>query len=146
MTGLAQLRACCERMESQIQEQSGLSEAQCGVLFCMPDVEAITTGELCVEAGLSPSRGGRIVEELVQLGLVERQTGGRDRRIANLVLSGHGRKIKGRLDSLLQACERDVASRLSSSELEIVRSGLALLTRAMTDDSTPLTKGSASHE
>jgi len=131
MAGMTMLRSCCERMEQQVREQAGLTEAQCWLLTCMPADEPVSTGQVCVDAGLSPSRGGRIVEELVKSGLLARRPDPADRRVARVGLTERGRAIKRQVDEMLQACEAEVVSRLAPTELATVETGLALLLRAL---------------
>lgn len=131
VSAITGLRLCCERMERQVQEQAALSAAQCAMLSAMPAEGGVQTGELCRAVGLSPSRGGRVIEELAQLGLVERQADPADRRAARLGLTAAGSELKRRLDALIATCEQRIASRLSDEELETVKAGLALLIRVM---------------
>ncbi len=128
---MTRLRACCDRMERQVRAEAGLSEAQCALLVALPPDRPIAIGDLCHDISLSPSRGGRIVEELVGRGLVARQPDPHDRRVARIALTEAGRAVRTKLDGLLAGCEQAVVSRLKPKELAIVRTGLSLLVRAM---------------
>jgi len=131
MASMSWLRACCERMERKIQDELGLTEAQCTFIGAMPAERSLNTGELCRTVGLSPSRGSRVIEDLVKRGLLARQADTDDRRIALVSLTTEGQRLKERIEALFQQCERAITRQLSPEELATVHAGLALLARVM---------------
>jgi DNA-binding MarR family transcriptional regulator len=131
LDSLTRLRACCETIELGVRTEAELTEAQSTLLAGMPETGEITTGELCTKVGYSPSRGGRVIEELVTRGLIHRRQDAGDRRVSQVSLSPGGRHLQDRLTTLLQACERDVLSELDPAQLDTVQTGLALLDAAL---------------
>ena len=118
-------------MERKIQEEAGLSEAQCSFLAAIPADRPINAGDLCRAVNLSPSRGSRVIEDMVQRGLVSRQADPVDRRVALVTLNPEGLRLKNQVEALLQTCEAALSTKLSDGEMAAVREGLTLLLRAM---------------
>jgi DNA-binding MarR family transcriptional regulator len=114
MTLVRRVRVFCEEKESEIREQAGLSEAQYAVLSAMPPDEAVVTGELCRRVGVSPSRGGRVIDELVRLGFLQRTAGPEDRRVLVLTLSARGKTVRRRIERLICRCDDVFRGKLSA--------------------------------
>jgi DNA-binding MarR family transcriptional regulator len=128
---VARLRRCCDQMEQQIRQQAELSEAQCTLLQAAPVDEPISTGDLCRRVDLSPSRGGRVIDELVQQGFFVRTPNPTDRRITMLALTAEGCRLKQQIMALMTTCEVTILQKLSTEELTTVQTGLATLLQAM---------------
>jgi DNA-binding MarR family transcriptional regulator len=127
MTLLRRVRAFCEEKEAEIRDQAGLSEAQYAVLSELPGGGTIATGELCRRVGVSPSRGGRVIDELVRLGFLERSAGAGDRRVLLVALSARGRAVRGRIDRLVRRCDDVLRGKLSAADHARVVGGLQAL-------------------
>lgn len=130
---ITQLRRCCERIQRGVDDKAQVTEAQCAFLQALSYEGTMLTGELCRRAGLSPSRGSRVIDELVRAGWVERQTDPGDRRVTLVGITELGRARKQEVDTLLGDCERAIVERLTPEQLQQVESGLALLQQAMED-------------
>ena len=128
---LGRLRACCEAMDLEIRTQTDLSEAQCAFLTGMPADAEVTTGDLCNRIGVSPSRGGRVIEELVVRELLIRQTNPHDRRVSRVSLTPNGEALRSRLLTLMTTCESEVLAELDPAERSTVETGLSLLDAAI---------------
>ncbi|MBI5502925.1 MAG: MarR family transcriptional regulator [Deltaproteobacteria bacterium] len=127
MTLVRRVRSFCEAKEGEIREQAGLSEAQYAVLSAMPAGEAVVTGELCRRVGVSPSRGGRVIDELVRLGFLQRAAGAGDRRVLLLTLSARGRVVRRRIERLVCRCDDVLRGKLSAADHALVVGGLRTL-------------------
>lgn len=131
LLAVSRLRSCCNDLEAQVRQQTELSEAQCALVQAAPLDEPISTGDLCRRVGLSPSRGGRVIDELVQLGLFVRAPNPADRRITMLALTTEGHRLKRQISMHLQACEATILQKLSAEEVETIQTALAKLLHAM---------------
>lgn len=131
LTGITRLGRCCERITREISAHTRLSEAQCAFLQAAPADRSIVNGELCRQVGLSPSRGSRVIDELVQGGWVDRAADPADRRIIRLMLSPTGRALKDEIAALAARCEATLTSQLNEAELATVKAGMTLLLNAM---------------
>lgn len=127
MTLVRRVRAFCEEKEAEIRDQAGLSEAQYAVLSEMPADEAIVTGELCRRVWVSPSRGGRVIDELVRLGFLRRTAGPGDRRVLLLTLSAQGKAVRRRIEQLICRCDDVFRGKLSAADHARVLGGLRTL-------------------
>jgi DNA-binding MarR family transcriptional regulator len=65
-----------------------------------------------------------LIDKLVELGFVERETGAPDRRTMNISLTAKGRKFTEEQDSLILNAMRDNMSSLSDKELEALSGSL----------------------
>ncbi|MBI5486358.1 MAG: MarR family transcriptional regulator [Deltaproteobacteria bacterium] len=127
MTLVRRVRSFCEEKEGEIRDQAGLSEAQYAVLSAMPAGEAVVTGELCRRVGVSPSRGGRVIDELVRVGFLRRAGGPGDRRVLLLTLSARGRAVRRRIERLVCRCDDVLRGKLSATDHARVVGGLRTL-------------------
>ena len=125
------LRRCCDRIQANVGKETRLSDAQCTALQAMPEIGTLSTGELCRTMGLSASRGGRVIEELVQANLMERVTDPHDRRINRMTLTARGLEQQRKLKTLLGHCEALILSHLSPEEYGAMQSGLDLVIEAL---------------
>lgn len=128
---IMRLQQCCERLQSEVDRKIRISEAQCAVLQVLPQSGTLDTGELCRRAGLSASRGGRVIEELVQAGWADRVPDQADRRINRIRLTPAGRERRQQLEALLGACEATIRSQLAPEQLTAVEASLDLLLQVM---------------
>lgn len=128
---LTRLRRCCQQRELGIRHESGLSEAEYTCLNAIGADEELTVGALSHRMGLSKSRGGRVVERLVQRGLLERRAAGGDRRVCQLVVTDTGRQLQHKVTECIDACEATLHRRLSQTQRAEAQSGLALMLEAL---------------
>lgn len=128
---IMELRRCCERMQSEVDRSARVSEAQCAVLRAMPSKGSLHTGEICRRAGLSASRGGRVIEELVKAGWAERVTDPSDRRISRIRLTPAGQDRRNQVDTLLDACDVTMRDQLAPEQLRDVEASVDLLLKIM---------------
>ena len=132
MDAIFDLRRCCDQKESDIQSDLGLSPAQYACLRAFPGGIAgqIAAGDLCRRMELSASRGGRIIEQLVQMELLVRHPDPEDRRVHHLVLSAEGERVKSEIVSCLQRCDAEIRRRLNDAEVRLAGQGIKLLLKA----------------
>jgi MarR family transcriptional regulator, transcriptional regulator for hemolysin len=96
----------------------GTTRAQWIVLFRLRDQEGLSQVDLADVLELQPISLVRLLDRLVEHGLVERRSDPRDRRANRLFLTAAGRQLANDLDSLRDAIATDVLQGMSTATLE----------------------------
>ena len=115
------MRDCCQRQEGEMCQKLGLNASQFACLLAMPKDDELNVQQIAKVMELSPSRASRIVDSLVQEGLLERKTPDNDRRQQHVILTAFGRQKLQTAYLLLAECEQKLLSYFSaqkSRELE----------------------------
>ncbi|MDH2384813.1 MarR family transcriptional regulator [Bradyrhizobium sp. CER78] len=102
----------------------GTTRAQWIVLFRLREQEGLSQVDLADVLELQPISLVRLLDRLVEHGLLERRPDPRDRRANRLFLTRTGRRLVDDLDSLRDAIAGDVLRDVSDKHVE---SGLATL-------------------
>ena len=102
----------------------GTTRAQWIVLFRLREQEGLSQVDLADVLELQPISLVRLLDRLVEHGLLERRPDPRDRRANRLFLTKSGRRLVDDLDSLRDAIAGDVLRDVSDKHVE---SGLATL-------------------
>lgn len=102
----------------------GTTRAQWIVLFRLREQEGLSQVDLADVLELQPISLVRLLDRLVEHGLLERRPDPRDRRANRLFLTRSGRRLVDDLDSLRDAIAGDVLRDVSDRHVE---SGLATL-------------------
>jgi len=97
---------------------SGTTRAQWIVLFRLRDQEGLSQVDLADVLELQPISLVRLLDRLVEHGLVERKHDPRDRRANRLFLTPAGRQLADDLDSLRDSIATDVLQDLPDSAIE----------------------------
>ena len=96
----------------------GTTRAQWIVLFRLREQEGLSQVDLADVLELQPISLVRLLDRLVEHGLVERRSDPRDRRANRLFLTGSGRQLADDLDSLRDAIATDVFQGVPTATLE----------------------------
>src|SRR6185312_8049228 len=96
----------------------GTTRAQWIVLFRLREQEGLSQVDLADVLELQPISLVRLLDRLVEHGLVERRSDPRDRRANRLFLTASGRRLADDLDSLRDAIATDVLQGVSVAALE----------------------------
>jgi MarR family transcriptional regulator, transcriptional regulator for hemolysin len=96
----------------------GTTRAQWIVLFRLREQEGLSQVDLADVLELQPISLVRLLDRLVEHGLVERRSDPRDRRANRLFLTAAGRQLADDLDSLRDAIATDVLQGVSAATLE----------------------------
>ncbi len=96
----------------------GTTRAQWIVLFRLREQEGLSQVDLAEVLELQPISLVRLLDRLVEHGLVERRSDPRDRRANRLFLTPAGRKLVGNLDGLRDAIATDVLQGVPIAALE----------------------------
>ena len=96
----------------------GTTRAQWIVLFRLREQEGLSQVDLADVLELQPISLVRLLDRLVEHGLVERRSDPRDRRANRLFLTPSGRQLADDLDSLRDAIATDVLQGVPAAALE----------------------------
>jgi DNA-binding MarR family transcriptional regulator len=96
----------------------GTTRAQWIVLFRLREQEGLSQVDLADVLELQPISLVRLLDRLVEHGLVERRSDPRDRRANRLFLTASGRQLADDLDSLRDAIATDVFQGVPTATLE----------------------------
>src|SRR5277367_3374839 len=96
----------------------GTTRAQWIVLFRLREQEGLSQVDLADVLELQPISLVRLLDRLVEHGLLERQTDPRDRRANRLFLTPAGRQLVDDLDSLRDSLATDVLQDVSTEALQ----------------------------
>jgi MarR family transcriptional regulator for hemolysin len=96
----------------------GTTRAQWIVLFRLREQEGLSQVDLAEVLELQPISLVRLLDRLVEHGLVERRSDPRDRRANRLFLTASGRRLANDLDSLREAIATDVLQEIPAAALE----------------------------
>src|SRR6185437_7668134 len=96
----------------------GTTRAQWIVLFRLRDQEGLSQVDLADVLELQPISLVRLLDRLVEHGLVERRSDPRDRRANRLFLTAAGRQLANDLDSLRDAIATDVLHGVPTATIE----------------------------
>jgi MarR family transcriptional regulator, transcriptional regulator for hemolysin len=96
----------------------GTTRAQWIVLFRLREQEGLSQVDLADVLELQPISLVRLLDRLVEHGLVERRSDPRDRRANRLFLTASGRQLADDLDSLRNAIATDVLQGVPAAALE----------------------------
>src|ERR1700759_2008176 len=96
----------------------GTTRAQWIVLFRLREQEGLSQVDLAALRELQPISLVRLLDRLVEHGLLERRHDPKDRRANKLFLTADGRKLVDDLDSLRDAIANDCMKNLSPQTIE----------------------------
>jgi DNA-binding MarR family transcriptional regulator len=117
----------CQSNEEQIRQELHLSPAQFSGLLVLEDGQEITGCVFAERMALSPSRGSRVLNSLVDDGYVKTQSDPGDRRAVLISLTSKGRRTRQRIVSRMGDCERRICGRLDQRRVAQVKDALELL-------------------
>ncbi len=117
----------CQANEEQIREELRLSPAQFNGLMVLENGQEITGCEFAERMALSPSRGSRVLNSLVDDGYAKTQSDPGDRRAVLISLTPKGRRTRQRIVSRMEACEKRICGRLDDRRVAQVKDALELL-------------------
>jgi len=115
--------------EEQIQTLCKVSLAEYKSIIVVDENEKITCNILSKKMGLSPSRGSRIIDNLVRKGYLLRMVNPADRRSFIVSLSFKGAKIRKQIKQERNNCEKRIIKSFSEKEVELIKEGLELITK-----------------
>ena len=133
-TTILKLKYFCVCNESRISFSCQISLAELKGINAMEKNKSITCSALSEKMNLSPSRGSRIIDNLVKKGCLIRKIMDNDRRATLLYLSKKGEKIKNDINREQKTFEQKLRSELSSQEIESIEVGLNILEKFLVNN------------
>ncbi len=121
----------CQGHEDEICGALGLSQAEFHALLLLDGRQEMLGGEFSGRMGLSPSRGSRVLNRLVDDGLARVRLGADDRRTIHVGLTEKGRRTRERVTACMRACEDRLRGHFTPGELHRVRKALQQLTAVL---------------
>lgn len=106
-----------------------MGEVEC--LFAIATHEELSSKTLSMLLELSPSRGSRIVNKLVERDLVKAQADSHDRRTLLLSLTDTSRRYHRELEEEKNRCAQRLFEKLNEDQKLIVENGLDILLNVM---------------
>ena len=126
---IIELKKGCMEDENQIRTLCNISLAEYKAILEIETTERITCNVLSEKMGLSPSRGSRIIDNLVRKRYLLRMENPEDRRSFVLSLSSKGAEIKKQIEQERNNCEYRLRKNLSAGEVELIKKGLELIAK-----------------
>lgn len=126
---IIELKKGCMEDEEHIRTICNISFAEYKGIMGIDIEESITCNALSQKMGLSPSRGSRIIDNLVRKGYLLRMENPEDRRSFVLSLSSKGAEIKKQIEQERNNCEYRFRKNLSAGEVELIKKGLELIAK-----------------
>ena len=128
---ILKIKHFCTCTESKISSSCHIGLAEFKGINAMENHKNITCTELSERMNLSPSRGSRIIDNLVKKGYLLRKIKDCDRRSTLLYLTEKGEKIKNEIHQEQKNFEQKINSKLSAKEIESVKAGLKTLEKIL---------------
>ena len=100
---ISSISGCFESYEKACGAFMGVTTSQAGAILAFPAKGGLTMNELSKAVNLDISTMTRMVDQLVEKGLVERQTDPKDRRVVRVGLTENGAELRKKLEDALQS-------------------------------------------
>jgi DNA-binding MarR family transcriptional regulator len=126
---IIELKKGCMEDEEQIRTICNISLAEYKGIMGIDIEESITCNALSQKMGLSPSRGSRIIDNLVRKDYLLRMVNPADRRSFVISLSFKGTKIRKQIKQERNNCEKRIIKSFSEKEVDLIKEGLELITK-----------------
>jgi DNA-binding MarR family transcriptional regulator len=109
----------------------GVTTSQGGTLLSLPLDNTLKMNELSNIIGVDNSTMTRMIDQLVEKGLVTRRTGEKDRRQVQIGLTPEGRKLHQELAGALEKFYQDSLERIPENERAAIKSSLETVNAAI---------------
>jgi DNA-binding MarR family transcriptional regulator len=126
---IIELKKGCMEDEKHIRTICNISFAEYKGIMEIDIEERMTCSALAKKMGLSPSRGSRIIDNLVRKGYLLRMVNPADRRSFVVSLSFKGAKIRKQIKQERNNCEKRIIKSFSEKEVDLIKEGLELITK-----------------
>jgi DNA-binding MarR family transcriptional regulator len=120
--------AICDRVTIQ---QLDVTASQGYVLLALPEMDSISMNDLSLKMRLANSTMTRMVDQLVQRGLVNRAADDQDRRIVLIHLTEQGQDVRTRLKNSLQVFFSQVLGDLPEDQRGEILQSLEILNQSI---------------
>ena len=118
----------------QLLASSGLTPTELRILaLCLESESGTTASEIASRSIFRTAGVSRMVDNLVQMGLLERQGSSRDRRLSLLKPTGQAFELALGLCPLVEKLQDDVVASLGAEEVDTLKSWMTSLSNALDD-------------
>lgn len=131
------IRKGCIRTEEKIRIEHDLSAAEFVGIRSIQPGEKLLGGEFSRRMDLSPSRGSRVITQLVQKNIIQVQTMPDNRRSIEVSLTETGRRLQKDIEREIIHCEDALLARLPDARREVFKETLTALSRLLNDTTHP---------
>jgi DNA-binding MarR family transcriptional regulator len=121
------LKKKCLLEEGEIGREVGLAPSEIHCIETIHPDERLSGNILSDRMGLSPSRGSRIIDHLIEKGLLSREIHPRDRRFSALSLTQKGKDMRRGVENAKRVCERKITNRMNEEQIRQIKMGLKKL-------------------
>lgn len=125
----------CIKTEEHLREEHDLSTAEFKGLLVMELDEQVSGGAFSNRMGLSPSRGSRVINQLVQKKLLQIEPIPDNRRAIKVFFTEHGKEVRTVLDEEIEQCEQRLMKRIPASQHGVFRETLKTLSALLNNPS-----------
>ena len=109
----------------------GVTSSQGGTILALPISNNLKMNELSTAMGVDSSTMTRMIDQLVDKGLVNRQAGEKDRRLVHIGLTTTGKKLHKELAGALQKFYQDSLDRIPEGERETIIKSMVTVNNAI---------------
>jgi DNA-binding MarR family transcriptional regulator len=117
----------CQSNEERIRNELGLSPAELNALIVLDDDLEVTGCVFAERMALSPSRGSRVLSQLVAHGYVKTHVCPEDRRTIRIAATSRGKRMRRRIIERMNACEDRIRGSLNQADVGRLTQALELL-------------------
>ena len=99
-----------------IRSKTPLSPSEYRAVISLNPDDQISSASFSDRLGLSPSRGSRVIEKMVENGFIRRDTLKNDRRAQVISLAPEGLSLKKQITEMMCDCEEKIRKQMTDSE------------------------------
>lgn len=121
----------CQANEDKIQTELGLTPGEFNGLLSLYPLDRITGGEFSARMGLSPSRGSRVLTNMMKKGFVNAETASDNRRTVFVTLTETGKGMKHKIEARMETCETRICSHFEDCQIDQIKQSLLMLEKAL---------------
>ena len=122
-----QLKKKCLAEEAAIGKEVGLSPSEIHCIESVMPGERLSGTILSDRMGLSPSRGSRVIDHLIEKGLLRRMEDPVDRRSNAITITEKGIKVRQLVEKAKRSCEAKITAQMESGQIDEIKQGLKVL-------------------
>jgi DNA-binding MarR family transcriptional regulator len=106
----------CVLNDDMIRSKTPLSPSEYRAVISLNPDDQISSASFSDRLGLSPSRGSRVIEKMVENGFIRRDTLKNDRRAQVISLAPEGLSLKKQITEMMCDCEEKIRKQMTDSE------------------------------
>lgn len=128
---IIQLKKKCTLKEEDIRIEYELSLSEYRGIVVLGNDEKVSCNEFSKRMELSPSRGSRIIDKMMERKFLNYQSMPGDRRTHFVWLTSKGKRVKMKVENRKNECEHIILSNYSMKQVEKVKKCLEMLLKVL---------------